>query len=315
MNGVDASEMCCDCMSPASPHFQARNCTQELGDTAAWRDSGGYTCIDYDSKQWCGSNGRNGVNWNTVAWGSRSEYADSDGKHSSGVCCACVANVDENTACETGGDESDEPSGEEWRDKIGMSCSDYETLEWCSDGGPGVGWNPIWGLDFSDLGRATGPGTVVDAGSECCACGSTEEGWVSSCCEDGPGWITDQLYTCVDFVAFGICIRGEVRKSETNFGYYRLDADGKDATESCCACGAPALSKNCPQPGSDYLWVSTEGHNCFKLTQTFICLGGEFRDGFESADFLDADGNGPETACCECIVPSSPYYTTLGKAT
>ena len=60
------------------------------------------------------------------------------------------------------------------------------------------------------------------------------------------------------------------------------------------------------------MWASTIGVMCSDLVENLYCLNGAIAPGKDPMQFVDAAGNGPDTACCECIDPSSPFFTAVG---
>merc|ERR1719261_286927 len=54
-----------------------------------WKSSGGYTCEDYVTNQWCNDDGCEGPGWQKD-WGKISDYADpSTGWDANDACCGC----------------------------------------------------------------------------------------------------------------------------------------------------------------------------------------------------------------------------------
>ena len=192
--GVDGAEVCCDCMSPTSPHFQEQNCSAKL---TTWKDSGGYTCADYELKQWC-EDGELGPHWDAQSWGSISDYSNNaDGLSAVDVCCECSSSP--GIDCIHGiGKVSDEDS-EAWSDVNGMTCNDYEALNWCDNGETGDGWNSAWGIELSEFGLVNVDGTFTDASDECCACGALFDECTEKCCVDDPDWVDGYGHKCPEY--------------------------------------------------------------------------------------------------------------------
>ena len=54
-DGIDASTVCCSCISSSSPIFKNKlKCNpNKVATKSVWRDAGGHTCADYVERNWC----------------------------------------------------------------------------------------------------------------------------------------------------------------------------------------------------------------------------------------------------------------------
>ena len=185
-------------MSPDSANFEAHNCAEKQ--LLSWHDSGGYTCADYEAKEWCDA-GTVGPHWNTGRWGSFASYSGTAGVDASMACCGCIgpqlSQFYIDSGCSTSTRTGDSvlinnvasldvahlrrtlkccADDTTWTDSDGEPCSSYVSEAYCEGGNVGSGWDNDWGSisDYADDG--------FDAYQKCCACGAPDN---SNDCSSG----------------------------------------------------------------------------------------------------------------------------------
>ena len=197
--GFGATEMCCECMEPTSPHFLDRKCASDYN---KWHDSGGYSCLDYTARDWC-SNGTIGSNWDTGSWGDFQRFANSTGVSAEETCCDCTdpSSADHFLTDRCAEDERTDVF--HWLDKHQLSCEVYISLDWCEEGTTGLGWDRTWGalLDLADSNNFIATDT-------CCGCmDPTSATFLSHCNNDltASVWRDQDGLTCGDYESLQLC--------------------------------------------------------------------------------------------------------------
>ena len=187
------------------------------------------------------------------------------------------------------------------------------------------GWKTsAWG-SMDEVGVENENGSLESALGKCCACGAP----IGTCigdnpilwcdCDDDPEWADNIGITCAGYYSQLYCEDGSYGsvwfESWGTFSDYS-DAQGFDASEKCCDCGAPL--NYCHRSGSDPRWESANGQStCKSLTQGYKCLdGGRGPALTRPLDTIsDVNGVSPTSTCCECIRRNSQEYQTLGCRT
>ena len=114
-----------------------------------WRSSEGDPCSIYDLNSYCSADGREGLGWDSCAWGNITKYADSNGVSALDACCACGGGTAPSPPAPPApppprSNCSDFPK--DWRSSEGDACCVYPWASYCTpEGGEGPSWDPSWG--------------------------------------------------------------------------------------------------------------------------------------------------------------------------
>ena len=109
-----------------------------------------------------------------------------------------------------------------WRDSRGLSCEDYTSLKYCSDGSYG----PAWRVDTDQMFSYYADGDGVDAHDACCSCAlSSSHSFSRLGCSDRERdseiWYDVAGVTCEGYTQSNWCEDGDYGKFSMNAVHWR----------------------------------------------------------------------------------------------